>query len=300
MRTRIWVIVCSVLFVATFFTVSEAQQLGSEPSPNNSLALAIDNSGQQTDDNNSQTANDNNDNAVEGTVVSASRDTMVVRTDDNRFLLFTYDHPGVRTKGAVSGARVRVTAGPPDANGARTATSVDVLTSQTAGSRTTSSGAPPAQVPGKVHDVENEIRREGRRWDLGVRAGAAFDPELFMFGIQSRMGPILSQRVFFRPNAEFDFGEVTDLIALNLEGVYQFSGRNRIGTWSPYAGAGPALIFIHQSYASGRDINFSNFDYETGFNVLLGMRKNRTFVELKTSLWSGPAPKLRIIFGYTF
>ena len=60
---------------------------------------------------------------------------------------------------------------------------------------------------------------KARRWRLGVRAGAAFDPELFMFGVHSQMGPIFSPRVFFRPSAEFAFGEVTDLIALNLEGV---------------------------------------------------------------------------------
>ena len=122
-----------------------------------------------------------------------------------------------------------------------------------------------------------------------------------MFGVQSQMGPIFHPRVMFRPNAEFDFGEVTDLIALNLEGVYRFPANYRIGNWAPYAVAGPALIFIPQSFSSGRDIDFGNFDYETGFNVLAGMQTRRgTFVELKTSLWSGPAPKLRIIVGYTF
>lgn len=49
-----------------------------------------------------------------------------------------------------------------------------------------------------------------------------------MFGIQSQMGPIFHPRVQFRPNAEFDFGEVTDLIALNLEGVYRFL---RVRAW---------------------------------------------------------------------
>lgn len=254
------------------------------------------------DDSSSQNTNarDNNsdNNTVEGTVVSVSRDTMVVRTGNDQFQLFTYDRASVRSKGVVPGARVRVTAGAADENGTRSASNVEVLSGPSTGG--TKAAAPPAPVPGKVQNVENEIRREGRRWDLGVRAGAAFDPELFLFGVQSRMGPIISSHAFFRPNAEFAFGEVTDLIALNLEGVYQFGGRNKIGTWTPYAGAGPALIFIHQSYAQGRDINFSNFDYETGFNVLVGMRKNRTFVEVKTSLWSGPAPKLRIIVGYTF
>lgn len=297
MRTRIPVVLFSVLFVVvSFIANANAQQSDSDQVAHNEALLALNDIGQQQANDDSQQSENG---PIEGTVVSSSRDTIVVRTAEDKFYLFTYDRPAVRTKGAVPGAKVRVTAGAPDQNGTRAATNVEVVSGPSTGGGT-AAAAPPAPVPAKVHNIENEIRHEGRRWDLGVRAGAAFDPELFLFGIQSRMGPILSQRVFFRPNAEFAFGEVTDLIAINLEGVYQFSGRKSIGAWSPYAGAGPALTFIHQSYSQGRDINFGNFDYETGFNVLLGMRKNRTFVELKSSLWSGPAPKLRIIFGYTF
>jgi hypothetical protein len=120
-------------------------------------------------------------------------------------------------------------------------------------------------------------------------------------GVQSQIGPILHPRVLFRPNAEFAFGEVTDLIALNFEGVYRFSPANRTPNWTPYVGAGPAMIFIHQNFQSGRQIDFGNFDYETGLNVLAGMQSRKgTFVELKTSLYSGPAPKLRLIIGYNF
>ena len=175
-----------------------------------------------------------------------------------------------------------------------------VLTEAPAGGAT-DKGAQAAPVPQKVRDIESDIKREGRRWRMGVRAGAAFDPELFTFGIQSQMGPIFHPRVLFRPNAEFAFGEVTDLVALNLEAIYRFSAASRRGNWTPYLGAGPALIFIHQNFEAGRNIDFGNFDYETGFNVLGGMQSRRgTFVELKTSLYSGPAPKLRLIIGYTF
>ena len=78
-------------------------------------------------------------------------------------------------------------------------------------------------MPEKVRDVESDIKRESKRWRLGVRAGAAFDPELIMFGVHTQMGPIFNPRVLFRPSAEFDFGEVTDLIALNFEPIYRFS-----------------------------------------------------------------------------
>ena len=162
-------------------------------------------------------------------------------------------------------------------------------------------GAQTARPPGKVRDVEGEIKRESRRWRLGVRAGAAFNPELFLFGVQSQIGPIFHPRLQFRPNAEFAFGEVTDLVALNLEGVYRFSAHYREGNWTPYIGAGPAMIFIHQNFQRGREIDFGNFDYETGFNILIGTQNRRgTFFEMKTSLYSGPAPILRLIVGHTF
>ncbi len=240
-------------------------------------------------------------NTFEGTVVSATRDTLVVRTEDDNFQLFAYGAGAVHPRALAKGSRVRVTAGPADENGTREASSVTVVSAAAGSAATTDKSAQAAPVPEKVRNVESQIRREGRRWRLGVEAGQAFNPELFMFGVQSQMGPIFHPRVLFRPNAEFDFGEVTDLIALNLEAIYRFSPAERRGNWTPFLGAGPALIFIHQSYQQSRQISFGNFDYETGFNVLVGMQHRRgMFAELKTSLYSGPAPKLRLIFGYNF
>lgn len=260
-----------------------------------------------------------NDSTVEGTVTSFSRQILVVRTDQNQYQLFTYGPGATHPKSLAQGARVRVDAGPADESGARSASDVTVLSAASgadgtasaagtpsaagtaSGGATSDKGAQAAPVPAKVRNLEGEIRRESRRWRLGVEAGEAFNPELFLFGVQSQMGPIFHSRVLFRPNAEFAFGEVTDMIALNLEGIYRFSPAQRRGNWTPFVGAGPALNFIHQSYDKGRDINFGNFDYETGFNVLAGVQNRRgTFVELKTSLYSQPAPVLRLIVGYTF
>ncbi len=48
-------------------------------------------------------------------------------------------------------------------------------------------------------------------------------------------------------------------------------------------------------------MDFGNFDYETGLNVSAGAQSRKgTFMELKTSLYSGPTPKLRVIIGYNF
>ncbi|HZQ25765.1 MAG TPA: hypothetical protein VFA89_23445 [Terriglobales bacterium] len=274
---RVLILACSLLFVSTFVAVSaECQENTSSSQPANN-------------------------NAVEGTIVSSTRNTLVVRTDDNLYQLFTYDRNAGRPASLAPGARARVTAGPADENGTRVASNVTLVSAPALSGASVDKGAQAAPVPEKVREIESDIKRESRRWRIGVRAGAAFDPELFSFGVQSQIGPILHPRVLFRPNAEFAFGEVTDLIALNFEGVYRFSAANRTGNWTPYVGAGPAMIFIHQNFQSGRQIDFGNFDYETGLNVLAGVQSRKgTFVELKTSLYSGPAPKLRVIIGYNF
>jgi hypothetical protein len=282
MRTSLVVLVCCLFLLPLIFSIPSRAQQDTTASPQNS-------------------------NTIDGTVVSSSRDTLVVREDNGEYHLFTYD-PGTRPAGLTRGARVRVSAGAPDENGTRAATNIALLSagsSDQAGNASSSAtrdkGAQAAPIPEKVSNVENDIRREARRWRLGVRAGAAFNPELFMFGVHSQMGPVFNRHVQFRPSAEFDFGEVTDLIALNLEGVYRFSEKRREGNWLPYVGLGPALIFIHQNFQVGRQIDFGNFDYETGFNILVGMQSRRgAFVELKSSLYSGPAPRLRLIVGYTF
>src|ERR1044071_5286927 len=85
MRTLLLSLVCSLLFIPTFLTISAESQ------------------------ENTSSSQAGNDSPVEGTVVSSTRSTLVVRSDDNQYHLFTYDR-SVRTTGLVQGARVRVTA----------------------------------------------------------------------------------------------------------------------------------------------------------------------------------------------
>jgi hypothetical protein len=241
-----------------------------------------------------------NESTIEGTVASSARQTFVVRTPDNQFYLFTFNRYTNKPQSLGVGTRVRVESRPGSDTGSRLATRVAVLEAAPHDQQQ-AAGTDAAPIPESVRNVESDIRREARRWRLGVRAGAAFDPELFMFGVHSQMGPIFSRHIFFRPSAEFAFGEVTDLIALNLEGVYRFPRSADRGNWAPYVGAGPAFTFIHQSFQAGRNIDFGNFDFDAGFNILLGMQSRRgTFLEAKTSLWSRPAPVLRLIVGYNF
>lgn len=246
----------------------------------------------------------NDDQTTEGTVVSSSRDTVVVKTDENDFQLFVFNRDTAKPRAAlVSGARVRVVSVTGDQDGSRLANSITVL-SAASDSKTDTSTQTAVRPPKEVRNLESDIRDEARRWRLGVRTGAALDPELFMFGVHTQIGPIFNKNVIFRPNAEFAFGEVTDLIALNLEAIYRLPVAARGRTWNTYFGAGPAFTFIHQNFEraqdQGRDIDFGNFDYETGFNVLAGIQRRHTFFEVKTSLYAKPAPTLRLILGYNF
>lgn len=238
-----------------------------------------------------------NDPAVEGTVVSTTRHTLVVRSDDDQYHLFTYDGSAVRKATVQPGARVLVNASALDDEGTQVAENVTVIkpVSYNANSQPASQAAPP---PPQVQQVSDRIENEARRWHAGGRIGVGFSPELFLFGVQSQIGPFFKPRLLFRPNTEFAFGELTDMVAVNLEAAYRFNTTFR-RAWTPYFGLGPSLNFIHQG-VDRRDVNFGNFDYKTGFNILVGAQKRNTFAELKTSLWSGPAPVLRLIVGYNF
>ena len=245
-----------------------------------------------------------NESTTEGSVVSSSRQTLVVRTENGEYRLFVFDRNTSKPSVIPAGASVRVVSTPGEEPDTRLASNVTVLGEAPGpqGRTATPSAAP---VPPQVREVERDIKHEARRWRLGVRGGAALDPELIMFGVHSQMGPIFNRNVLFRPSAEFDWGEVTDLIALNLEAIYRLPIRARRQNWSAYVGAGPALTFLHQSFerqqGQGRNIDFGNFDFETGFNILTGVRLSRgTFVEIKTSLYARPAPTFRLIFGKDF
>lgn len=238
-----------------------------------------------------------NDHIVEGTVISTTPHTLVVRSDDNRYHLFTYDARTVPKDAVKPGVRVRVNGSAPDNQGTQVAENVAVI--HPGGDAANSPEAQAAQPPAEVNKVSKEIESEARRWHVGGRVGFGFSPELFMFGPQMQVGPFFSQHLLFRPDLEFGFGELTDMYAVNAEAAYRFNSTMFHGQWNPYFGMGPSFNFIHQS-ASSSDVSFSDFEYKTGFNVFVGGQRHKTFIEMKTSLWSGKAPVLRLFVGYNF
>jgi hypothetical protein len=236
--------------------------------------------------------------SIVGTVVSASSQTMVVRGEDNQFHLFIMDSDIVRPKGIAPGARVRVAASNTDEAGVQLATRIIVLEP----TPTTQAGpaADMAPPPKEMREVQRDIEKEVRRWQLGVRVGGGLDPELFLIGVHAGIGPIFSRDFYLRPNVEFGFGELTDMFAINLEGAYRLPVNFRHGRWSSYVGAGPSLNFVHQGLER-REVDFGNFEFESGLNIFSGVRFRRgTFVEVKTNLWAHSVPTLRLMVGYTF
>lgn len=273
--------ICTTLCMSTFLVVAIQAQQNLPDAPSAKSAQM-----------------NSNDPVVEGTVVSTTRHTLVVRSDDNQYHLFTYNTPAIRNQAVEPGARVRVNGTMPDDTGTQVAENVAVVKPASDNVDSGQAGVQEAPPPPQVAQVTGQIENEARRWHVGGRIGIGFSPELFLFGVQSQIGPFFSPRLLFRPNAEFGFGELTDMFALNLEAAYRFNSTFRHG-WTPYFGAGPSLNFIHQGASSG-NTSFSNFSYKTGFNVFLGAQKRNMFVEMKTGLWSGQAPVLRLLVGYNF
>ncbi len=235
-----------------------------------------------------------------GTVVSATTRTMVVRTESGQYVLFVFDRDTIRPRSIPAGSRVRVRSSA-DQEGTQVATAVTVTSPPAPQQGAAAASDEP--IPPEIRRVERDIERQVRRFRGGVRAGVGLDPELVLLGAQATLGPFFHRDVFFRPNLELGFGEVTTMGALNLEAVYRLPFTPRHGRWSAYLGAGPGFAFVHRNFeeaqSGDRKIDFGEFDFDPGLNVLAGVEfRSGMFIELKSSAYSNPT--LRMMLGYNF
>lgn len=246
---------------------------------------------------------------ITGIIVSSTANTMVVKTDGGRYILFVLNRNTVRPRGLPTGTGVTVTSRPGDEPGVRTASLVTASEmAQTAkapvsAQRGTTTGVSDEPIPPELRRLERQINRQVRKYNVGVRAGAALDPEIIFGGVHARFGPIFHSDIFFRPNAEIGFGEVTTQIALNFEAIYRMPLNERSGRWSAYLGAGPGFAFSHRNFtdaeSGNRDIDFGEFDWHTGLNVLTGLEyRNGMFIEFKATAYA--TPHFRMMIGYSF
>jgi hypothetical protein len=243
---------------------------------------------------------------LQGTVVSATKASIVVKTDDGQYQVFLLDRETVRPQAIPQDAQVAVVFPPANESTTPTADSVIItaLPQPKVAALTGEVPPPPTNepVPASVRQLERNIQRQSRKYRLGVRGGMALDPELFVFGVQSQMGPFFSENLWARPNLDIGFGELTTLVALNFEAAYRLPVLQRGSRWNVYAGGGPGLNFSHRNLVEETDrgkIDFGDLDFDLGFNILLGVsNRDGLFMELKSSAYS--LPTIRLAVGYNF
>jgi hypothetical protein len=238
-------------------------------------------------------AQDQPQTTITGAVVSYSKNSLVVKSENNHYTVFVFDRHTVKPDTLKDGSGVRVVSTQTEDPDIRLAILV------TAAELGAPASTQPDVVPASVRSVEHSIERSARKFHFGIQGGVALDPELVDIGIHAKFGPFFTKNVQFRPSIDFAYGEITKLFALNGDFIYNLSatpGARR----SFYVGGGPQFNFVEQS-ASGHGVDFSDFHYSTALNILLGVRwRNGAFTELKTSVYASPAPILRLVAGYTF
>jgi len=249
-----------------------------------------------------------------GDVTSVGRGSIVVRTDQGAYNVFSLGPETVRSKPVTVGARVSVTTLSTDNEAAPSALAINVLPRP-------QGLTPPAPseeevVPDQVRRIESQIEHQARRFRAGVQAGAAFDPQLISLNVFSTLGPFFSRNLQFRPNVEFAFGELTTLFGIDLDAVFSLPGVPRSVKWAPYVGAGPSFSFSHQGFETteaktevdtangtvqidnGR-FDFSTWDWNNGFNFIVGFKNpSGTFFEMKSTAWGGA--NIRLMAGFEF
>ena len=214
--------------------------------------------------------------------------------------MIVYDAP-VDDSGASDGACLRSCRG--FSGEAPTATEVHVLSMPPAETTPPPGAAPEEPVPAPVLKMEQSIKRQVKRFRIGVRAGASLDPETILFGVHTQIGPIFGENFWARPNVEFGFGEVTSLIAFNFEGVYRLPVRPESGRWAPFVGFGPSVVLSKRSFSTPEGerepFDFSDFVVDAGLNFLVGIQsRGGMFMELKGSAYA--VPHIRFMVGFNF
>lgn len=263
---------------------------------------------------------------TEGAVVSVTRATMVVRTGDGSYKLFEIDGDTARPQRIAVGSLVavisesksdrdvpplahviRVVAPPPPAPAPSSTAETPVGTTGTTPTPPAPHTEQPTDneaVPQSVRQAEHTLQRQVSRYHVGVRAGATLDPELVMIGGQGQIGPFFGENFWARPNLEFGIGEVTDLVALNFEGLYRVPVAERRSRWQVYGGGGIGLNFEKKGFSasdqgSTSDVNFDDFVFTTSLNLVFGLQaRTGLFMELRTMVYG--SPHAHFVVGYSF
>jgi hypothetical protein len=272
-----------------------------------------------------ETTQQNPEARTDGKVVSVTKSTMVVRTGDGVYKLFEIDGNTARPQRIAAGSLVsvtatvptdhdtpalahviRVVAPPPPAPPANPDTPVGTTgTVPTPPAPHAEQPADEETVPQSVRQAERTLQRQVSRYHVGVRAGATLDPEVIVIGAQGQIGPFFGDNFWARPNLEFGFGQLTDLISINLEGVYRVPVADRRSRWQVFGGGGLGLSFQKIGFSSLEqgstqpEVTFGDFSFKTGLNLVLGLQaRTGLFLEMRTTVYG--SPHAYFVVGYNF
>jgi hypothetical protein len=245
-----------------------------------------------------------------GVVRSATRTTLVIRADDGHYELYVLDANTTRPEKLPEGASVAVTSKTTAPDQPPTAVTVRLtapLPEPPPAGQKPSSPPPPElaePIPQSVRSLEEDIKRQTKRFHIGARAGMALDPELVMFGAQAQFGPFFTNDVAVVPSLELGFGELTTLVDINIDIQYRLPVTQQTGKWGLFVGGGPGFNFSKQSFtepgAPEEDrFNFSDLTFDSGLNVVIGLQsRSGLFLELRSTAYS--TPHIRFSIGYNF
>jgi hypothetical protein len=161
-------------------------------------------------------------------------------------------------------------------------------------------------VPGAVQRAEADVERAARRFRIGVFGGVGLDPEIIDGGVHATFGPIFSPNVQVRPGLEIGAGEVTTMLAVNIDVLYNMPGVAADARWLPYLGAGPSFGLSHRGFETEEDVDdgrsrfdFSDTDFNGGMNFIVGMRRESgAFFEMRATAWG--VSNIRLVAGFSF
>src|SRR6185295_322093 len=103
--------------------------------------------------------------------------------------------------------------------------------------------------------------------NVGLVAGISASPNQFYVGGHVMAGQVIKD-LGFRPDFEIGFGDNSTLVGLNGEFTYLLNVSK--SSWTPYVGAGPALVISNFHHNSGNSTHVG-----PGFNFLGGIRKKQ-------------------------
>ena len=169
-------------------------------------------------------------------------------------------------------------------------------------------------VPDQAKQAESAVTDAVKKFRIGVFGGVALDPELIEFGAHAAFGPFFNENVEFRPGFDIGVGEITTQLGINLDVLYILPGSTTSTRWVPYIGAGANFALSHEGFeepaaedpedtdgdeGDGDRFDFSDTDFESGLNFIVGMRSQRgMFFEMRATAYGVSA--IRLLGGFNF